>query len=228
MVLWTRLAPQPLVPGGGMAPDIVPMRWEVARDSAFRSIAATRHLPRHARLGALGTCRAQGAGAGPGLLVPLPRGRRHQSHRPHPHRLCRSRPAATSTHGGRLIPVSCSPCHRRGTGLSTPGAHAPAPSCRITGPQLGNGAGGGLSYHGFLRGGGRSSRTPAHLDRGRHPNPCRICRPRTLPGPAAASCQGCWIPGCFGQPGRMLCVGLAVSSTRDLRLRRPNGAGTGS
>jgi alkaline phosphatase D len=39
--LWTRLAPLPQVPGGGMAPEVVPVSWEVASDEAFRDIAAS-------------------------------------------------------------------------------------------------------------------------------------------------------------------------------------------
>lgn len=38
VVLWTRLAPEPLAPGGGMAPAIVPVAFEVAADAAFRKI----------------------------------------------------------------------------------------------------------------------------------------------------------------------------------------------
>src|SRR2546423_6615277 len=30
-VLWTRLAPMPLAPGGGMAPEVIALGWEVAR-----------------------------------------------------------------------------------------------------------------------------------------------------------------------------------------------------
>ena len=41
-VLWTRLAPRPLEPGGGLAPEIVPMRWEVAEDEGFRKVVASR------------------------------------------------------------------------------------------------------------------------------------------------------------------------------------------
>src|SRR3989304_7010226 len=41
-VLWTRLAPNPLEPGGGLAPHRVPMRWEVAEDPGFRNIVASR------------------------------------------------------------------------------------------------------------------------------------------------------------------------------------------
>ena len=38
VVLWTRLAPQPFVAGGGMAPQRVPVQWQVARDEAFRVV----------------------------------------------------------------------------------------------------------------------------------------------------------------------------------------------
>jgi alkaline phosphatase D len=38
IVLWTRLAPDPMA-GGGMPPTRVAVRWEVARDEAFRVIA---------------------------------------------------------------------------------------------------------------------------------------------------------------------------------------------
>lgn len=35
MVLWTRLAPQPLEPGGGMPPEPVMVAWEIAEDEAM-------------------------------------------------------------------------------------------------------------------------------------------------------------------------------------------------
>ena len=41
LVLWTRLAPVPDAPGGGMAPEVVPVRWEVARDEKFAHLAAS-------------------------------------------------------------------------------------------------------------------------------------------------------------------------------------------
>ncbi|HEU4353067.1 MAG TPA: alkaline phosphatase D family protein [Burkholderiales bacterium] len=41
LTLWTRLAPVPDAPGGGMAPEIVPVAWEVARDEAMNDIAAS-------------------------------------------------------------------------------------------------------------------------------------------------------------------------------------------
>jgi alkaline phosphatase D len=41
VVLWTRLAPVPLAPGGGMDPEIVPVRWELARDDAMKNLVAS-------------------------------------------------------------------------------------------------------------------------------------------------------------------------------------------
>lgn len=40
VVLWTRLAPQPLQPGGGMPPVTVPVSWEVAADESMRQVVA--------------------------------------------------------------------------------------------------------------------------------------------------------------------------------------------
>ncbi|MDN6439334.1 MAG: alkaline phosphatase D family protein [Corynebacterium nuruki] len=40
VILWTRLAPSPLEPGGGMPPLPVPVDWEVATDPSFRRIVA--------------------------------------------------------------------------------------------------------------------------------------------------------------------------------------------
>lgn len=41
VVLWTRLAPQPLQPGGGMPRHNVPVRWELAADEAMRQTVAS-------------------------------------------------------------------------------------------------------------------------------------------------------------------------------------------
>jgi alkaline phosphatase D len=38
VVLWTRLAPAPLQPGGGMAPDVVGVDWEVATDERMSNV----------------------------------------------------------------------------------------------------------------------------------------------------------------------------------------------
>src|SRR4051812_31523635 len=39
--LWTRLAPVPAAPGGGLAPEIIPVAWEVARDEGLKDIVAS-------------------------------------------------------------------------------------------------------------------------------------------------------------------------------------------
>ena len=41
VVIWTRLAPQPLEPAGGMTPRAVTVRWEVAHDEAFKSVVTS-------------------------------------------------------------------------------------------------------------------------------------------------------------------------------------------
>src|ERR1700730_12024759 len=38
MVLWTRLAPPPLEPGGGMPPEVVPVDWAIATDERMHSV----------------------------------------------------------------------------------------------------------------------------------------------------------------------------------------------
>ena len=39
VVLWTRLAPEPLAPDGGMSPAAVPVTWELGLDEQFRRVA---------------------------------------------------------------------------------------------------------------------------------------------------------------------------------------------
>ena len=41
VVLWTRLAPEPYAPGGGMDPVPVAVRWEVAEDERFEKLAGS-------------------------------------------------------------------------------------------------------------------------------------------------------------------------------------------
>jgi alkaline phosphatase D len=51
VVLWTRLAPQPHEPGGGLPPLAVPVRWQVAADERFASVVregTVDALPEHA------------------------------------------------------------------------------------------------------------------------------------------------------------------------------------
>lgn len=40
VVLWTRLAPKPLDPDGGMRPEVVAVAWEVAEDEAMKKVIA--------------------------------------------------------------------------------------------------------------------------------------------------------------------------------------------
>jgi alkaline phosphatase D len=40
LTLWTRLAPEPLRPDGGLDPALIPVRWEIAHDERFSSVAA--------------------------------------------------------------------------------------------------------------------------------------------------------------------------------------------
>ena len=40
-VLWTRLAPVPLAPGGGLAPETIPVGWEVASDEHMKKVVAS-------------------------------------------------------------------------------------------------------------------------------------------------------------------------------------------
>jgi alkaline phosphatase D len=41
VVLWTRLAPAPAAPGGGLGPEVIPVTWEVARDDQMKNVAAS-------------------------------------------------------------------------------------------------------------------------------------------------------------------------------------------
>jgi alkaline phosphatase D len=48
MVLWTRLAPEPLEPGGGLVPRIYEVQWELADDEAMKTVVrrgTTRATP---------------------------------------------------------------------------------------------------------------------------------------------------------------------------------------
>lgn len=41
MVLWTRLAPKPFEPNGGMPPEAVEVQWQVAEDEAMKKVVAS-------------------------------------------------------------------------------------------------------------------------------------------------------------------------------------------
>jgi alkaline phosphatase D len=51
VVLWTRLAPQPEQPGGGLPPQDWSLRYEVAEDEGFRRIVASGRATASARFG---------------------------------------------------------------------------------------------------------------------------------------------------------------------------------
>lgn len=51
VVLWTRLAPEPLVGNGGMGPSAVAVKWEVAEDEGFKKIVQSGESPARPELG---------------------------------------------------------------------------------------------------------------------------------------------------------------------------------
>jgi alkaline phosphatase D len=51
VVLWTRLAPEPLQPGGGMPPEFVDVRCEIATDDAMRNVVQSRTIAATPQLG---------------------------------------------------------------------------------------------------------------------------------------------------------------------------------
>jgi alkaline phosphatase D len=50
VVLWTRLAPDPMAPGGGMPALDVELRWEIAADEGFRHVLKRGHVRALAQL----------------------------------------------------------------------------------------------------------------------------------------------------------------------------------
>ncbi|SVD50598.1 uncharacterized protein METZ01_LOCUS403452, partial [marine metagenome] len=44
VVLWTRIAPEPLLPDGGVGPYAVPVRWEAATDPGMRHLVRRGEL----------------------------------------------------------------------------------------------------------------------------------------------------------------------------------------
>ena len=50
VVLWTRLAPEPLTPDGGMSEETVSVRWEVATDEATEDVVASGDAPARSEL----------------------------------------------------------------------------------------------------------------------------------------------------------------------------------
>ena len=50
-VIWTRLAPDPLEPHGGMPMAVMPVKWQVASDERFQSLVAEGEAPARPELG---------------------------------------------------------------------------------------------------------------------------------------------------------------------------------
>ena len=81
VVLWTRLAPEPLE-GGGMPPAAVEVGWEVARDASFEAIQeGSGHCS--ARAWPQRSCRDRRTRARPRIFLSLPRRQRSESDRPY-------------------------------------------------------------------------------------------------------------------------------------------------
>ena len=105
VVLWTRLAPRPLEPGGGMPAETVEVRWEVARDEAMKDVVRTRDAPSRPRSSATrstsrSTASSRTAGTGIGSA---PATRPARSAAPGPCRpTARRRPAPVRL---RLVPA---------------------------------------------------------------------------------------------------------------------------
>ena len=84
VVLWTRLAPDPLA-GGGMSPEPVEVRWELADDEAMRHIVKRGRVTATAAWAHSVHVEVDGLKAGRPVLVPLSCRRRDESDRPHPY-----------------------------------------------------------------------------------------------------------------------------------------------
>ena len=105
VVLWTRLAPEPLEPGGGMPPENVEVRWEIAGDEAMKKVVRRGTAVATPQLGHSVHVEVEGLRARPLVLVPLPRRRRREPGRPHPHHARRRRAARRAPVRLRLVPA---------------------------------------------------------------------------------------------------------------------------
>ena len=175
VVLWTRLAPEPLN-GGGMPPEPVEVRWEVAADDAMRQIVQHGTRDGHRRLGALGPRRGRTASspiAGTGIAFTP--GERDEPDRPHAHAAARrvTTPIGCGSRSPRARTTS--------TGLFTAYRHMAAEDLDLV-FHLGD----------YIYEGRRSRRPGAQARRPRARRRCRttatatrstrsirICRPRT-------------------------------------------------
>jgi alkaline phosphatase D len=85
VVLWTRLAPQPLLADGGMPARTVPVDWQVAADPRFRRVmrgGTVLAQPAHAHTVHI---EVEGLESARPWVVPVPGRRGAQPGRPDPH-----------------------------------------------------------------------------------------------------------------------------------------------
>src|SRR5262249_34952458 len=85
VVLWTRLAPNPLA-GGGMPQAAVEVGWEIAADESFRNIVQRGTEPASPEWAHSVHAEVSGLEPGPPFFLPPPRGRRGAPHRRAPAR----------------------------------------------------------------------------------------------------------------------------------------------
>ena len=157
VVLWTRLAVDPLADDGlgGMASRSYDVGWQVATDERFRQRRPAGHGARHGRRRALGARRGGRAEAGPRVLLPVPARAPRLPRRAHPHgsgvrragsrpSRCRSSRARSSSTAGsrrtagwpRTSPTWC--CTSATTSTSTrrtPTSPPPATCVTTAGPE---------------------------------------------------------------------------------------------
>ena len=84
VVLWTRLAPDPLHGGGLAHAGPIAVDWVVARDERLRKVVSRGSGVRPARARAQRASGGRGPRAGPRLLLPVHRRRPREPDRPHP------------------------------------------------------------------------------------------------------------------------------------------------
>ena len=85
VILWTRLGPKPLEPGGGMPDHPVEVRWEVATDDSFKKIITSGKNHRDFCTRVFSPYRGSRPEAGSLVLLPFSGRRCHQPNRSDPH-----------------------------------------------------------------------------------------------------------------------------------------------
>ena len=105
VVLWTRLAPEPFAPGGGMPNAPVEVRWEIAGDDGFKQIERSGTVYATPEWAHSVHVEATGLSPWSRLLVPLHERRRAQPRGPHAHSARARRDAGRAQARGRELPA---------------------------------------------------------------------------------------------------------------------------